>query len=215
MSEPTSATSPTLISAPSPPPFAALVVDRVANQLRAAPDFTGQVAANFTSVIQAVVWFLSARLASPKPYMREDGKAAQALERDLQEDLFEWLKSGALLQGVPISEPQQVAGGRADIMIVINGQSIVNELKRETEDASRGALQDTYSRQASSYDAVDYPFGIVTVLDVVDPPSATPRLDECVWVHSVDYGEAGKRWLVFIRVPGRRRTPAEQTGSAQ
>ncbi len=185
------------------------------DQLRVAPDFVGPVAANLTLVIQAVVWFLSARLASPKPYMREDGKGAQALERDLQDDLFEWLKSGALLQGVPIYEPQQVAGGRADIMIVINGQSIVNELKRETKDASRGALQEIHSRQASSYDAADYPFGIVTVLDIVDPPSATPRLDECVWVHPVDYGEAGRRWLVFIRVPGRRRTPAEQSGEAR
>jgi hypothetical protein len=42
------------------------------------PRLRGPVAANFTSVIQAVVWFLSARLASPKPYIREDGKAAQA-----------------------------------------------------------------------------------------------------------------------------------------
>lgn len=187
----------------------------MADQLRPAPDFVGPVAANVTLVIQAVVWFLSTRLAAPKAYMREDGKGAQAVERDLQHDLFEWLKSGALLEGVPIFEPQQVAGGRADVMVVINGQSIVNELKRETKDSGRDAIQDRYSRQASSYDAVDYPFGIVTVLDVVAPPSSTPRLDECVWVHPVDSGEGRKRWLVFIRVRGRRRTPAEQIGDAR
>lgn len=165
-------------------------------------------------VAKAVVLFLSARLNSPKAYQREDGKGASALEADLQEDLFDWLQSGALLQGVPVYEPQRVGGGRADISVVFTAQEIVNELKREQSDSSHEAMERTYSAQAGSYDATTYPFGLVTVLDVSVEPPSTPRLDQCVWVHKRE-DESGTRWLVFVRVPGRLSTPSVLTKKAQ
>jgi hypothetical protein len=131
----------------------------------------------------------------------------------LQEDLFEWLKYGALLRGRAVWEPQRVGAGRADISVIFTGHEIVNELKREQRDSSREAMQDTYSAQAGSYDATTYPFGLVTVLDVSAEPPSTPRLDQCVWVHKHE-DESGTRWLVFVRVPGRMSTPSMQTKRA-
>jgi hypothetical protein len=112
------------------------------------------VAENVMLVVKAVVLFLAARLDSPKPYQREDGKGASAVEADLQEDLFDWLRSGALLQGTPVWEQARMGGGgRADISVAFTSHEIVNELKREQKDSSREAMEETYSAQAGSYDA--------------------------------------------------------------
>lgn len=167
-------------------------------------------------VVRAVVNFLAARLNAPKPYQRESGndaKGAAAVEDDLQEDLFDWLQSGALLQGLPVYEPQKVGAGRADIAVAFTSHQVVNELKRETRDSSREAMEKTYAEQGSSYDATDYPFGLVTILDVSAEPPTTPRLDKCVWVHKHE-DEGGTRWLVFVRVPGRLSTPSAHTRRA-
>lgn len=165
-------------------------------------------------VVRAVVLFLSARLRAPKPYQREDGKGRGAVEDDLQQDLFDWLQSGALTHGLPIYEPQKVGAGRADIAVAFTAHQVVDELKRETRDSSRAAMETTYAEQGSSYDATDYPFGLVTVLDVSEEPPTTPRLDECVWVHRHD-DAGGTRWLVFVRVPGRLSTPSAHTARAK
>jgi hypothetical protein len=196
---------------PTPVPQASLLVNRVVEELSAGPDFVDGVAANVTLVVEALVMFLSTRLDAPKGYMREDGRGADALEGELQADLLEWLRGGALLQGITVLEPQQVGGGRADIMIVMEGQRIVIEVKREKGNPERGALQDSYSRQAGSYDATDYPFGLVAVLDISELPPTTPRLVDCVWVHAFGTEGSSKRRLVFLRVPGRLRTPSSQT----
>jgi hypothetical protein len=79
---------------------------------------------------------------------------------------------------------------------------VVNELKRETKDSSREAMERTYSEQAGSYDATGYPFALVVVLDVATAPPSTPRLGECIWVHKHE-DTGGVRWLVVVRVPGR------------
>jgi hypothetical protein len=156
--------------------------------------------------------FLAARIDAPKNYMREADKGEDALEGELQADLLDWLKGGVLLQGIPVLGPQQVGGGRADVMVVMNDQRIVVEVKREKGNSAREALQDSYSRQAGSYDATDYPFGFVAVLDLSAPPPTTPRLVDCVWLHAYGTEEDSKRHLVFVRVPGRLRTPSQQTG---
>lgn len=165
-------------------------------------------------VVRAVVLFLSARLRSPQTYQREDGKGAEAVEDDLQEDLFQWLQSGALTHGMTIYEPQRVGGGRADIAVIFTNQQVVSELKREQRDSSRESIQRTYAEQAGSYDATDYPFGIVPVLDVSAEPPSTPRLEECVWVHA-HQDTGGTRWLVFVRVPGRMSSPSAHTQRAR
>lgn len=190
------------------------MLDRIERELRASSEFLGEIADNVMVVVKGVVSFVAARLDSPKPYQREDGKGASAVEADLQEDLFDWLRSGALLRGRAVWEPQRVGGGRPDISVVFVNQVVVNELKREQKDSSHEAMEETYSGQAGSYDATTYPFGLVTVLDVSAEPPSTPRLDGCVWVHRRE-DESGTRWLVFVRVPGRLSAPSVQTKRAQ
>jgi hypothetical protein len=201
---------------PRTSPFAEVVLERVRKELQASDLFEGELADDVMLVVRAVVNFLAARLNAPKPYQRESGndaKGASAVEGDLQEDLFDWLQSGALLQGLPVYEPQKVGAGRADIAVAFTSHRVVNELKRETRDSSREAMQKTYAEQGSSYDATDYPFGLVTVLDVSAEPPTTPRLDTCVWVHKHE-DDGGSRWLVFVRVPGRLSTPSAHTRRA-
>jgi hypothetical protein len=211
-----SGASPAVAAEPPRPrrqPFVEVLVERLRKELASVTDFHGEVADEFMLVVRAVVYFLAARLDAPKPYEREDGKGAAAVEGDLQEDLYDWLRSGALLQGTPIYEAQKLGGGRADITVVFTAHRVVNELKRETRDSSRESMEATYAEQGSSYDATDYPFGIVTVLDVSAEPPSTPRLDNCVWLH--EHRDAGgTRWLVFVRVPGRLSTPSAHTKRA-
>lgn len=183
-------------------------------ELAESEHFVGQVADDVMLVVRAVVRFLHVRLRSPKDYLRADGKGVKAVEESLQEDLFEWFESGALTEGLVIYEPRKVGGGRADIAIGFRDQQVVNELKRETKDSSRESMQRTYSEQAGSYDASDYPFGLVVVLDVATAPSSTPRLDKCVWVHKHE-DDGGTRWLVFVRVPGRLSSPSAHTARAK
>lgn len=190
-----------------------MVLERTRASLTASEHFHGELADDFMLVLRAVVLFLAARLDAPKPYQREDGKGPTAVEDDLQEDLFDWLRSGALLEGLPVYEPQKVGGGRADISVVFTAHRVVNELKRETRHSSDEAMEIAYAEQGSSYDATDYPFGLVTVLDVSTQPPTTPRLDACVWVHKHD-DAGGTRWLVFVRVPGRLSTPSAHTKRA-
>lgn len=199
--------------APRTTPFAEVVLERVRSELEASELFRGEVAEDVMLVVRAVVNFLVARLNAPKTYMREDGKGESAVEEDLQEDLFDWLRSGALLQGVTVYEPQKVGAGRADISVAFTSHQVVNELKRETRDSSHEAMERTYAEQGSSYDATNYPFGLVTVLDVAAEPPTTPRLESCVWVHKHE-DAGGTRWLVFVRVPGRLSTPSAHTKRA-
>jgi hypothetical protein len=193
------------------------VLDGIRRELEKSPHFVGELADDVMLAVRAVVNFLQARLGHPRPYMRETGteaKGAAAVEADLQNDLFDWLQSGALTHGLTIYEPQKVAAGRADIGVGFRDYQVIAECKRETDDSSREAMQAAYSEQAGSYDATTYPFGLVVVLDVVKEPPSTPRLDSCVWVHRHE-DEGGERWLVFVRVPGRLSTPSEHTKRAK
>jgi hypothetical protein len=209
--EPASETS---ASAPLASPHVDYVLDGVRSELSASPQFQGEVADNVMLVARAVVLFLAARLKSPQAYQREDGKGAAAVEQDLQDDLFDWLQSGALTHGMTIYEPRRIGGGRADLAVAFTNQLVVNELKREQRDSSREGMQRTYAEQAGSYDATDYPFGLVPILDVSGEPPSTPRLEACVWVHRHE-DSGGTRWLVFVRVPGRMSTPSAHTQRAQ
>ena len=216
---PEAADSPTPVASPHAPrsaPFTEVVLERVREALQASDLFQGDVADDVMLVVRAVVNFLAARLDAPRPYQREtgtDAKGAAAVEADLQEDLFDWLRSGALLQGIKVFEPQKVGGGRADIAVAFTSHQVINELKRETRNSSHECMEATYAEQGSSYDATGYPFGLVTVLDVSSEPPSTPRLDTCVWVHKHE-DQGGTRWLVFVRVPGRLSTPSAHTKRA-
>lgn len=207
------ALAPVAPAQPRTTPFADLVVERVRDGLAESGQFEGELADNVMLVVRAIVNYVAARLDSPKPYQRESGMGATAVEADLQVDLFDWLRSGALLQGVTVYEPQKVGAGRADISIAFTAHQVVNELKRETRDSSREAMERSYAEQGSSYNAADYPFGLVTILDVSKEPPTTPRLDTCVWVHRHE-DDGGTRWLVFVRVPGRMSTPSAHTRRA-
>ncbi len=167
-------------------------------------------------VVAAVLWYAAYRI--DHEFMRRAEPGDNVVEQDLANDLHSWLNSGALTEGVIVYEPQRIGGGRADIVVAFTNQRVVNELKRELHDASRENLEAIYADQAASYDATDYPFGVAVVLDLTGPQTdATPRLDECLWVHHHQGDESGAtgRWLVFCRIPGRRKTPSALTKASK
>ena len=119
------------------------------------------------------------------------------------------------MYGLPLArgginiEVRRIGGGRVDVLIAFGTHRVVVELKRELAEASHEGLEAAYGAQAASYQATDYPFGVVLVLDLsADQTGAAPHLDDLVWVHKCE-AEGRDRWLVWCVVPGRRVTPSQ------
>ena len=125
----------------------------------------------------------------------------------MQDEIYDFVKYTYPV-GSAGYEPQKVAGGRADISLSLYGETLYIECKKELADASRHALQDSYSAQAAAYSAADHPLGVVAVLDLTAPQTTSPPVfAKELWVHRQPASEGGKT-LLFVRVAGRRVTPS-------
>ena len=86
-----------------------------------------------------------------------------AKEQDLQDDLLEWYMGNE--HGNPYIEPQNIGGGRVELVFPVNGDRFVVELKREQADASRESLR-KYLGQTAAYQATSICVGMLVVLDL-------------------------------------------------
>jgi hypothetical protein len=164
--------------------------------------------AAFVDVTRAMAQFVRRSLDNPRPYMKEADDGSTALEVDLQDDLIEFLTYAYPLDGVTGYEPQKVAGGRADIMLVVFNEVLYVECKREHVDAAPDVLASAYAAQGGAYSAAQHRLGIVAVLDLTAVQSASPPLfRDCLWIHEQTVADGG-RVLLFVKVPGRRVTPS-------
>lgn len=164
--------------------------------------------AAFVDVTRAMAQFVRRSLDNPRPYMKEADDGSTALEVDLQDDLIEFLTYAYPLDGITGYEPQKVAGGRADIMLVVFNEVLYIECKREHVDAAPDVLASAYAAQGGAYSAAQHRLGIVAVLDLTAVQSASPPLfRDCLWIHAQTVADGG-RVLLFVKVPGRRVTPS-------
>ena len=186
-----------------------LVEERVLRQLSADDRFSGAVAEDVGSVVALTVRYVARRLDYPANFMRADFDEEVVLERHLADDFEQWIASTGLHRGTVTTEVRRIAAGRADVLVAFGTHRVVVELKRELVDPSRQALEAGYADQAASYQATDYPFGIVLVLDLSSrQEAAVAHLDDLVWV-SKAVTPGSDRWLVWCVVPARRVSPSD------
>ena len=106
-------------------------------------------------------------------------------------------------------EISDVAGGRADILVMHRRISIVIEVKREDRDASHLALRDRYGPQATEYSNTGARIGFLLVLDRSGRDGSSGHIGEKVSVQTVlKAGDGISRTLVIVIMPGRRKTPS-------
>ena len=142
----------------------------------------------------------------------ETGRSAylfdpNAKEKDLQSDLIDWYRGNA--HGDPYIEPQDIGGGRVEIVFPVNGDRFVVELKREQANASKESLR-KYLEQAAAYQATSICIGMLVVLDITSE-SLPAHLRDNVWVEQVLSPEPGgtDRFVLVVRVPGNRSSPSQ------
>ncbi len=105
-------------------------------------------------------------------------------------------------------EPQNIGGGRPDIIFAFNEFRFVIELKRELVDATKQSLG-KYLRQPAAYQAADIAVGMLIVLDLSSGPLAAHIRDN-VWVDRLESAEpeGTDRGFLVVRVPGNRKSPS-------
>lgn len=188
-----------------------LRVNELAAEASRLADSAGSAAGPaFAELTGLLAHFVRKSLDRPPPYQREDGDGRSAVEAQLQDDLWNYLNYTALSTRTGAYEPQKIGGGgRADITLAILDERMVIECKRELNRASRDDVQSSYAAQAGAYSAAEHPFGAVAILDLTAPQSVSPPMFyDCLWLHQQATADGG-RTLLFMLIPGRRKTPSK------
>jgi hypothetical protein len=188
--------------------------NKVVAGLQHCPDFQSpSVRKHFIRLLTATIRFLANRtnrgrdkrtkktayLFAPKPGEK------LPLEIELQEDLHDYLDSACFeVQMETIDQ----SGGRADILVLFPGFSIVIECKCELKKAQPEDLK-RYLGQTVAYQAAGITLGMLAVLDLTPKPHWLPNLRDSMWTEHVPAPDPAQRdrWAVVVRVPGNRTTP--------
>jgi len=139
-------------------------------------------------------------------FLRNPGPGS-VLERELQQDYYDWLSQGPLY-GAVAAEVSDRSHGRVDILVRIGNVSFSVECKRELKDASADGLR-AYLGQAAVYTNTSAALGILLVLDLTTPPTGAPDLFSSIWVEQVQRErEEEPRHIVVARLPGNAPAPS-------
>jgi hypothetical protein len=190
------------------------IFDHCRSAVEKHPDHRNNVrgAKLFDTVLLWTVRFLKNRLEMTKKddatvaYLFESADGTLPLESALQDDYFRWLATQTAAGEI---EATNLGSGRADVALKTTGERIVIEVKRELQDASFDALTKSYAGQTSDYQNVSIRLGFLLVLDLTEAKRAgTPHMRSLVECRSVlRAGEDAPRYVVIVKVPGRRYTP--------
>jgi len=151
-------------------------------------------------------------------YLFENAGGTLPHESALQEDYFRWLSTQTAAGEI---EATNLSGGRADVALKTTGERIVIEVKREMQEASFDFLAKSYAGQTTEYQNVSIRLGFLLVLDLTEARrSGAPHIRSLVECRPVlRAGEGEPRYVVIVKVPGRRYLPsairANETGSKE
>ena len=166
----------------------------------------------FGAVLLWTIGFLESRCNmsrqnAPVHYLFEVDGEEFPKEESLQQDYSQMMTS-MVGHGARIEMPD-IAGGRADVWFKLGGEHLVVEVKRELSDASFEALERAYSAQAAEYQNTSIRLGFVLVLDLTEVRAGgSIHMGDLVQARQlIRNGETEPRWLIFVKVPGRRRPP--------
>lgn len=166
----------------------------------------------FRAVLLWTIGFLNSRCNisrqnAPVHYLFEARGKPLPKEESLQQDYSQMMRS-MVGHGARIEMPD-IAGGRADVWFKLGAEQLVVEVKREMSDSSFGALERAYSAQAAEYQNTSIRLGFVLVLDLAEVRAGgSIHMSDLVQARQlIRNGEKEPRWLVFVKVPGRRLPP--------
>jgi hypothetical protein len=198
------------------------IIKRISKKIGECFDIKNSVngRAIFHVVLVYTVRFLISRLenvrygANSPSYLMERSDGSLPREVELQNDYHGFMMSN--ISGVDI-EVSNVGGGRADLVFSLGGERIVVEVKRDDKCCSFENLIQSYALQATEYQNVGIRVGFLLVLDLSKTrKGGTPHISELISPFPVPReGESHPRWLVVVKVPGRRVRPSDLTREAR
>lgn len=204
------------------PDSAIALIEECLNAVTESPDYINNRNGRslFDTVLLWTIAFLCARLELTKGvdpdigYLFERSDGSLPHEDELQRDYFKFMFSNAAGTEIEVSN---IAGGRADVRFIYNGEKMVTETKREDEDCSFEALQRYYSGQTTDYQNVSVRLGFLLVLDQTKRlTEGTPHIRTMVKATPIlRTGESDPRWVVMVKIPGRRLRPSDLTKEAK
>jgi hypothetical protein len=131
------------------------------------------------------------------------------VEKELQREFYLWLANSPEFAGRVNVEVSDVSHGRVDVIVRINEITIVTEVKRELQDASRPSI-DRFVPQAAQYSGSNVAFSQLLVLDLSDHSAGVPPLGDLIWtVEHRARPDASPQHVVACVVVGNRPTPSQ------
>lgn len=145
-------------------------------------------------------------------FERDDGTLPH--ERELQADYHALMLSNVLGTEIEVSN---VGGGRADLRFVFGPERLVVEVKRESNNCSFEELGSAYAAQTTDYQNVSIRLGFLLVLDQTEVRrGGTPHISDLIRpTMVVREGETEPRYIVIVKMPGRRLRPSDLTRGAR
>jgi hypothetical protein len=190
------------------------VMEKVLPALHANSEYASEIRRCFDQLLQQIILFCGDRLdMSRKGWGVEDDRIhylfnKDAHERDLQDDLRQFLHGNLGWISNIFFEVDSIGAGRIDIAVLFGMLRFIIELKRESSDASRENLR-RYLGQSTAYQASSIRLGFLGVLDLTPRVGPAPTLAENVWVETYcPDGQNLHRTVVVFRVPGNLESPS-------
>jgi hypothetical protein len=181
-------------------------------ELEASPDWP-IAGGPFTILLQQTILYLVSRydigtaMGGTRTAFLRNPEPESVLERELQQDYYDWLSQGPLY-GAVAAEVSDRSHGRVDILVRIRNVSFSVECKRELKDASVGGLR-AYLGQAAVYTNTSAALGILLVLDLTTPPTGAPDLFSSIWIEPVQRERENEpRYIVVVRLPANAPAPS-------
>lgn len=186
------------------------IIQKIDNELCSCDNYNDNVKKFILELLQHIICFCSDRMNIGRQEHRYRGSylfRSDAVERDLQFDLREFLKSNFLSANIE-SEVSGVGGGRADILVRLGEMHVSIELKRyklkDITDARK------FYGQAAAYQITNIPISFLGILDVSPRSGPAPHLEDNFLVDTfTPQGSSKPIFIVFFRVPGCQNRPSD------
>ena len=187
------------------------MVEKVRKKLVGNPDYKGEVKGWFDLLIVRLCKFLTSRADANAfhghmAYLsRVNDRKQLPHESELQFDLYNYL-----LSAMPsvLLEVSNVASGRTDIYLPLNGFRFIIEVKRTTSRTWSCFSVRPHSKQAASYSSTDVRLGVLATLDLSIREPGVPHVSDCFGVLKRKHSLTDERSVIFMRVPGNRLPPS-------
>lgn len=180
----------------------------------------------FLNVLENIISYVQSTVCSNKDDFlflydeKHGGKGSFALEKDLRDDLFTYLKRTRISHGIYLEEKDFAEGGRVDIVYRDSEVTFPIELKRTFEQITKENIRDNYLAQVQTY---IYPYdqlGIFMLLDLHEKrefcyPSSSNNLRDLFYIDHLQpfYNIENKYpdYILVVIVQGNRILPSDRS----